>query len=124
MADNCLKLHPNINTFSAAIKYYMRMKKISRRELQQESNLSRTTIGRMCRNSNDKGSTYRPPIQVIWAVSVGLKLTHAEMDELFRLAYPESEFMGEILDNHLTMVRADILLAENNCPLLGNSNEK
>lgn len=88
------------------------------------SGLSKTTISRICRDSNDKGDKYTPTEPVIMALSIGLRLSSAESKkQLLYAAFPERAYWDDILDNHLNIYEANILLEENNLPLLGNMGE-
>ena len=91
--------------------------------LVKSSALSKTTISRICRNNNDKGSSYLPTPSVVMAVSVGLKLSPAEAKELLFAAFPEMAHWSGFLESRLTIYEANEILYENGIPLLGNNME-
>lgn len=92
-------------------------------DLMRVASLSKTTASRICRNSNDKGSTYEPTLRVVMAVSIGLQLTREETKDLFLCAFPQVEFWGEFLDQRVGITQADMVLFEQGLPLLGNCKE-
>ena len=98
----------------------MKEKEMTQSELVTASGLSKTTISRIVRNRNDKGSSYQPTPPVIMAIAIGLKLTSQEYEELTYAAYPELSYMKEFLDKRFTIHDANIILEENGFPLLGN----
>ena len=103
----------------------MREKGITQAALAQKSKLSKTTISRICRDSNDKGSTYQADrAGLVMAVSVGLGLSVKEKDMLMLAAFPEQAFWNDILENHMDIDDANALLYEPGYPLLGNNNEE
>lgn len=98
MANNLPEQPHNTNKFygfSNAVIWYMKEKGMTQSELVESSRLSKTTISRIVRNNNDKGSSYQPTPPVIMAVGIGLKLTYREYEELIYAAYPEMEYMKE-----------------------------
>ncbi|WP_368233262.1 helix-turn-helix domain-containing protein [Anaerotruncus rubiinfantis] len=112
-------------TFSEIVTQYMREKGITQAALAQKSKLSKTTISRICRDSNDKGSTYQADSAgLVMAVSVGLGLSVKEKDMLMLAAFPEQAFWNDILENHMDIDDANALLYEQGYPLLGNNNEE
>jgi transcriptional regulator with XRE-family HTH domain len=113
----------NFNNFSEALKYFMETKHITQSDLAKTSTVSKTTISRMLRNSNDKGSTYLPSEKVIVTIGVGLGLTKAEKDELIFAAFPEKKIYEIIFNERLTLDQANELLYESGLPLLGNIKE-
>ncbi len=114
----------NYKHFSDAVKKLLKEKVKKQSDLVNESCLSKTTVSRICRNSNDKGSTYLPTIQIVMAVCVGLKLTRTQARELLFCAYPEMELWGDFLDNHLTIDQSNEILDYYGFPLLGNIKEE
>ena len=117
--DSTNRLH----SFSAAIMQHMKNKAITQSKLVQLSRLSKTTISRVLRNTNDKGASYRPTMAIVMAISVGLKLTYQEYEELLYIAYPETGYMKEVLGRCLTVDEANEILYDNGLPLLGNMKE-
>ena len=111
------------NNFSDCIKYYMKNKKLNQKELITRSRLSRTTISRIVRNSNDKGDTYTPTLYVVAAISFGLKLTCAELKELYYYAYPEMKIWEQCLAEGKDIYDTNAILYEKGLHLLGNIEE-
>ena len=110
--------------FSAVVNRYMEAKEITQAMLVERSQLSKTTISRVCRNCNDKGSTYSPAnILVVLQISVGLGLSPKEFHELRLIAFPEEELMELILDQRLNIYEADEILVSNGCSSLLNIEE-
>lgn len=89
-------------------------------QLERASCLSRITINRIYRNSNDKGSTYQPSLPVACAVSIGLALNRTEAKDLLYSAFPELELLGEFLDNKLSIDAVNDILYENDLPTWGS----
>ncbi|MBS6554455.1 MAG: helix-turn-helix transcriptional regulator, partial [Clostridium sp.] len=77
-----------VNSFSDSVKKYLKIKKMTQADLIRKSMLTRTTVSRICRNSNDKGSTYQPTDRIVMSVCVALGLDSKETKELFNLAFP------------------------------------
>jgi len=110
-------------SFSSAVVRYMKEKGMTQSALVKSSALSKTTISRICRNNNDKGSSYLPTPSIVMAVSVGLKLSCAAAKELLFAAFPEMAYWSGFLERSLTIDEANEILYDNGLPLLGNSME-
>ena len=103
----------------------MKEKGISQAELVKRSRLPKTTVSRIIRNTNDKGSKYTPSDPIIAAISVALRLTNTESTEqLVYAAFPERAYWKDILDKHLSVDDANYILDENKLPLLGHITEE
>ena len=109
--------------FSSAVVRHMKEKRMTQSDLVKSSALSKTTISRICRNNNNKGSTYMPTPAVVMAVSVGLKLSPAESKELLFAAFPEMSYWSGFLERRLTIDEANEILYDNGLPLLGSNME-
>ena len=109
--------------FSSAVVRHMKERETTQSDLVKSSALSRTTISRICRNNNDKGSTYLPTPAVVMAVSVGLKLSYDEAKALLFAAFPEMAYWSGFLERSLTIDEANESLYDNGLPLLGNNIE-
>lgn len=109
-----------IKGFSEFVKEIMIVKGIRQSGLIASSLLSKTTISRLCRNSNDKGSSYVPTLPIIMAISVGLRLSREEATKLLFCAFPEMELWGCFLDKQLTIHQINEILYDNGFTLLGN----
>lgn len=96
---------------------------INQTALIRSSQLPKTTISRICRNSNDKGSSYQATLPVVWALSIGLKLTRAEATEMLFSAFPEMELWGKFLDERLSIYDVNYILDETGLTLWGNPEE-
>ena len=109
--------------FSSAVVRHMKEKRMTQSDLVKSSALSKTTISRICRNNNDKGSSYLPTPAVVMAVSVGLKLSCDEAKALLFAAIPEMAYWSGFLERSLTIDEANESLYDNGLPLLGNNIE-
>jgi len=110
-------------SFSDVVKEYMGSRGYTNARLVEISNLSKTTISRVCRNSNDKGSSYIPTLHIVMAIGIGLKLNHEETKRLLFSAFPEMALWSDIIDRRLNIHDANEVLYENGFPLLGNVEE-
>lgn len=108
-------------TFSDAVTKHLNDKKITQADLTVKGNLSRTTVGRICRNKNDKGRIYTPTRRMVMTVCVALGLNKAEKNELMRIAFPEEEAWDEIIEKGMNIIDANILLAKHLMKPLGTS---
>ena len=93
-------------------------------DLAQKSLLTKTTVSRICRNSNDKGSSYMPDFHTVMSVCIGLSLTPDEAEELLFSAFPEMSFMKRFLNEKLTIQQANDILYDNGLSMLGNIKEE
>lgn len=109
--------------FSECVKGEMSAKNMTQAELERKSLLSATTISRICRNSNDKKSTYKPTLPVVCAVSIGLGLNREKATDLLFSAFPEIELWGDFLDKRLDIDDVNAILYENGLTLWGNPEE-
>ncbi len=94
-------------------------KKLWPAELARRSNLSKTTVSRICQNTNHKGTSYSPTHIIVMAVCVGLGLNKEEAREAFFAAFPELRLFETILEKRLDIIDANALLDENGVPTLG-----
>lgn len=93
-------------------------------DLVKKSSLSKTTVSRICRDSDDRGSTYRTTPAVVMALCIGLGKTGEAAQELFYAAFPEWRVWNKILKERLKIDDANMLLYEQGLPLLGNNQEE
>jgi hypothetical protein len=98
----------------------MRIKKLKQKDLVDSSYLSIITIKRICRDWNDKGGFYKPSRSVVAAISIGLKLTPAEAEELKYIAFPEEKIWEEGIRRRLPIYEVNDLLYNEDLPPLGN----
>lgn len=125
MATQQPKQSPNqIETFSTLVKGLLREKGWNAALLAEESNLSKTTVSRMLRDSNDKGSTYQPTANIVIAVCLALKLDEAEWEKMILAAFPQMAIWREGLQEHLSVHDVNCRLYEQGLPLLGNANDE
>ena len=110
--------------FSFAVVRHMKEKGMTQSDLVKSSALSKTTISRIFRNNSDKGRSYLPTSSVVMAVSIGLKLSCDEAEELLFAAFPEMAYWSSFLERHLTIDEANEILYDNGLPLLGNIKEQ
>lgn len=88
-------------TFSDAVNKYLAEKGMIQADLMARGNLSKTTVGRICRNTNDKckdkrrKTPYTPTRRMAMTVYVALGLNKDEKDEMMRIAFPEEEVWDE-----------------------------
>ena len=82
--------------------------------------LTRTTVSRICRNSNDKGSTYQPTDRIVMSVCVALVLESKETKELISLAFPYLKFWDKIIAEKMNIDQANSFLYDEGLPLLGS----
>ncbi len=88
-------------------------------ELAIMSGISKATISRALRNTDDKGATYRPTEQMVVAISIAFKLEAEGYDALRRVALPEVVTWYEALDDRKTVMDTNMLLDSRKQPLLG-----
>ena len=89
-------------------------------DLIRKSMLTRTTVSRICRNSNDKGSTYQPTDRIVMSVCVALGLDSEETKELFSLAFPYLKCWDKIRAEKMNIDQANSFLYDEGLPLLGS----
>ena len=89
-------------------------------DLADMSNLSKTTISRILRDSNDKGQTYRPTASIVSAIAIALKVGRDGWERLLDAAFPERRIYLETLDCCGDIDEANARLYEAGLPLLGN----
>lgn len=92
--------------------------------LAKESNLSKTTVSRILRDSNDKGRTYQPTANIVTAVCLAFKLDTAGRDKLLLAAFPQMAIWREGFQEHLSVHEVNCRLYEQGLPLLGNANDE
>ena len=117
-------------TFSDAVNKYLADKGMTQADLIARGNLSKTTVGRICRNTNDKNkekdkkTPYTPTHRMVMTVCVALGLSKAEKDEMMRIAFPEEEVWDEILEKRMNLIDANMYLKERNLHELGSVDPK
>ena len=111
-------------TFSSIVKGLLQERGWSAAFLAKESRLSKTTVSRILRDSNDKGCTYQPTANIAVAVCLAFKLDKAERDKLLLAAFPQWAIWREGLEQHLSVHEVNCRLYEQGLPLLGNANDE
>ena len=109
-----------VNSFLDSVKKYLKIKKMTQADLIRKSMLTRTTVSRICRNSNDKGSTYQPTDRIVMSVCVALGLDSKETKELFSLAFPYLKCWDKIIAEKMNIDQANSFLYDEGLPLLGS----
>lgn len=119
-----ISLNQNFITFSDIVNEYMKCKEYTQADLMRESNLPKTTISRICRNSNDKGSTYQPTPNTVAAICIGLRpLKGEEIKALIYAAFPEFSIWKEAIEKNYDIDDTNHILYENGFSTLGNDDE-
>ena len=109
---------------SDCVNYHMKIKNTKQSDLVNLSGLTKTTISRICRNSNDKGSAYSTKnISIIMALSIALQLTVAERNEMYIAAFPETEYWDKFLNEELNLIECNNILDDNGLAPMGNIKE-
>ncbi len=111
-------------TFSTLVKDLLRERGWSAAFLARESNLSKTTVSRILRDSNDKGSTYQPTANIVTAVCLAFKLDIAGWEKMMMAAFPQMAVWREGFQEHLSVHDVNCRLYEEGLPLLGNANDE
>ena len=111
-------------TFSTAVNRYLDKKGMTQADLMARGNLSRTTVGRICRNKNDKDGSYTPTRRMVMTVCVALGLNKAEKDEIMRIDFPEEEVWDEIIEKRMNLSDANDFLKKREMKLLGSVDPK
>ena len=123
MIDNTSKQPENIEldiwkNFSDGVRKLLKMKNMKQIDLIEKSNLTRSTVNRICRNYNDNDYEYEQPNHKVFiAVCVGFRLTPDEKDKLYKVTYPEMESLNEVLEKSMDIVSAEDFLNERGCTL-------
>ena len=120
----CRKNDNKVITFSDAVNRYLKTKRMTQADLIRKSQLTRTTVSRICRNSNDKGSSYQPTNRVVMSICVAFGLNHTQTAEMFDLAFPYFPYWNEIIEKRMDIFQANALLDEQGLPLLGSQTEE
>ena len=114
----------NFYNISDFVKYHMKIKGIKQSDLVKHSGLPKTTISRIYRNSNDKGSTYYTKnVGTLMPLSIALRLTPGERDEMLLVAMPELGYWNEFLEEEYDLSECNEVLYDNGLPLIGNTTE-
>lgn len=99
----------------------MRKKGWNAKYLAEKSNLSKTTISRIQRNSNDKGGPYNPTDNVVMAIAMAFRIGKSGWLKLLFAAFPDREIWLDSLKEGRDVIETNELLFEKGYPLLGNS---
>ncbi len=99
----------------------MKKKGLTKKELQDRACLSKAVINRICKDTNGKGSSYRPTDEVVCKVAFGLGMNVEEYEHLKDVAFPERRIWLEGLQKERNIIEVDEILYEQGLPLLGVS---
>lgn len=108
-------------SFSELVKGLMQDKKMTAADLSRASGLSKTTISRVLRDTNDKGQTYRPTDGIVAAIGLALGQGLDGWEKLLFAAFPERMIWRDAYLHKLSVADTNDLLYEEGLPLLGNS---
>jgi len=107
--------------FSDGVRKLLKIKNMKQNDLIKQSCLTRTTVNRICRNSNDNGYKYKPPKHTVFmAICIGLKLNPDEAKKLYYAAYPEMAYLENFINNRISIAEANEILYDNELSILGN----
>ncbi len=125
MAIQQPKQSPNQNeTFSSLVQGLLQEKRWKAALLAEKSNLSKTTVSRILRDSNDKGSTYQPTANIVTAVSLAFELDIAGWEKMMLAAFPQMAIWREGFQEHLSVHDVNDRLYNKGFPLLGYANDE
>ncbi len=116
----CKNKENQCQTFSDAVNMYLYKKQMTQKNLVEKGNLTRTTVARICRNTNDKGDVYKPTHRTVMTICVALGLDKSEKDELFKIAFPEEQYWEEIIEKKMDLSAANDFLIEKGYSPLGS----
>jgi len=95
-------------TLSDCVKYHMKEKGLKQSDIVNSSGLTKATVSRICRNSNDKGEEYTTKdLALLIPLAIALGLTPEEKEELFVAAVPELEFLDMFLEKKYTLKKCN-----------------
>ena len=106
-------------TFSSLVRGLLQERGWNAAFLAKESNLSKTTVSRILRDSNDRESTYQPTMNIVTAVSLAFKLDIAGWEKMKLAAFPQTAIWREGFQEHLSVHDVNDRLYEQGLPLLG-----
>ncbi len=116
--------HNNLERFSKEVRRLMKKKGVKPSDLVNRGHFTRTTISRLCRNSNDKGGDYPLSLQDITNLKTALKLTSDEAFDLLFIAFPDVKFNITVIKENMDHMAANEYLYDNNSPLLCPNDEQ
>lgn len=76
---------PDIDSFSAAIRWYMDSKRMGRAEILNTEYINKSTLTKVLQNTNGKGGPYVPTPDMVSRFALALDLSSAQKDELIFL---------------------------------------
>jgi transcriptional regulator with XRE-family HTH domain len=123
------KRHPkqntnNSKTFGTLLKGYLKDRHMTQQMLADRTGLSRTTIGRMITNKDNRGGTYHTSEEAVVLICLALDLGLDQSKELYFAAFPERQIWWECIANRNTIEDAAEKLLEAQLPMIGNSVEE
>ena len=123
------KGHPKQTTndrksFGTLLKGYLKDRHMTQQMLADRTGLSRTTIGRMINNKDNRGGTYHTSEEAVVLICLALDLGLERSKELYFAAFPERQIWWECIANRNTIEDATEKLLEAQLPMIGNSVEE
>lgn len=109
----------NTHTLSTLVQQKLKDLGWTAAYLARQSNLSKTTISRIIRNSNDKGSSYLPTPSVVAALALAFGMDRNGWELLMNAAFPERVIWLSSLDSHANVMETNERLYDAGLPLLG-----
>ena len=121
--------HPKQNTnnskpFGTLLKGYLKDRHMTQQMLADRTGLSRTTIGRMITNKDNRGGNYHTSEEAVVLICLALDLGLERSKELYFSAFPERQIWWECIANRNTIEDAAEKLLEARLPMIGNSVEE
>ena len=108
-------------SFSELVKELMQNKEMTAADLSRASGLSKTTISRVLRDTNDKGQTYRPTDGIVAAIGLAFGQGLDGWEKLLFAAFPERIIWRDAFINQRSVDETNDLLYDAGLSLLGNS---
>lgn len=110
-------------SLSSLVNEMLLQKGWTQSDLARKSCLSKATVSRIVRDSNDKGETYRPKADVVMAISLAFELDRAGWERLHLAAFPEQRYWFIALDKHQNIFELNEQLHDHKLPLVGDQTE-
>ncbi len=89
---------PDIDSFSEAVKWYMKSKGMERADILKTEYINKSTYTKVIKNTNGKGGPYTPTPDIISRFALALDLSAAQKEELKFLF---CDYSDELYNMHL-----------------------